>query len=178
MRRRRGQGRRPLSSALASTRSRGWLTAVTVFVVLYATLFTTFFTNPAGISGIVDGITYWAGQQSAARLAGYIPPYFYLLLLAAYELPVLVLGAVGLLVALRRRGLFDLYLAWWFGASLVTFSAALERVPWLLLHVLVPLSCWLFLGEFISARRWFGIALVLIGLIVVAKPFARIEEKL
>src|SRR5207248_2323557 len=80
VRRRRGQGPGPLSSALASTRSRGWLTAVTVFVVLYATLFTTFFTNPAGISGIVDGITYWAGQQSAARLAGYIPPYFYLLL--------------------------------------------------------------------------------------------------
>ena len=36
----------------------------------------------------------------------------------------ILLGAVGLLVALRRRGVFDLYLAWWFGASLVTFSPA------------------------------------------------------
>src|SRR5436190_3277887 len=45
-------------------------------------------------------------------------------------------------------------------------------------HVLVPLSCWIFLGEGISTQRWCGIALVLLGLIVVAKPFARIEEKL
>ena len=45
-------------------------------------------------------------------------------------------------------------------------------------HVLVPLSCWIFLGELISTRRWCGIALVLLGLIVVSKPFARIEEKL
>jgi len=45
-------------------------------------------------------------------------------------------------------------------------------------HVLVPLSCWIFLHELISTRRWCGIALVLIGLAVVAKPFSRIEEKL
>jgi predicted N-acyltransferase/multidrug transporter EmrE-like cation transporter len=45
-------------------------------------------------------------------------------------------------------------------------------------HVLVPLSCWVFLGELISTTRWWGIALVLVGLLIVAKPFARIEEKL
>jgi multidrug transporter EmrE-like cation transporter len=45
-------------------------------------------------------------------------------------------------------------------------------------HVFVPLACWLFLSESISSRRWFGIVLVLIGLIIVAKPVARIEEKL
>lgn len=45
-------------------------------------------------------------------------------------------------------------------------------------HVFVPLACWIFLAESISARRWLGIALVLIGLAVVAKPFSRIEEKL
>ena len=47
-----------------------------------------------------------------------------------------------------------------------------------IVHVLVPLSCWIFLGELISPRRWFGISLVLIGLFIVAKPFAGIEEKL
>ena len=45
-------------------------------------------------------------------------------------------------------------------------------------HILVPLACWIFLGEMISARRWCGIGLVLVGLLVVAKPVARIEEKL
>lgn len=45
-------------------------------------------------------------------------------------------------------------------------------------HVLVPLSCWFYLGEHISIRRWCGIGIVILGLIVVAKPVARIEEKL
>jgi drug/metabolite transporter (DMT)-like permease len=45
-------------------------------------------------------------------------------------------------------------------------------------HVLVPLSSWIFLGEMISTRRWCGIAVLLVGLMIVAKPFARIEEKL
>ena len=45
-------------------------------------------------------------------------------------------------------------------------------------HVLVPLSCLTFLGEDISPRRWCGIAIVILGLGVVAKPVANIEEKL
>jgi drug/metabolite transporter (DMT)-like permease len=45
-------------------------------------------------------------------------------------------------------------------------------------HVLVPLSCWIFLGEHISATRWCGIAVVVFGLAVVARPVAKIEEKL
>ena len=45
-------------------------------------------------------------------------------------------------------------------------------------HVLVPLFSWLILDELISPRRWAGIALVVIGVFVVAKPAARMEEKL
>ena len=45
-------------------------------------------------------------------------------------------------------------------------------------HVSIPLTCWLFLNEAISARRWVGIVVVIIGLLVIAKPVARIEEKL
>ena len=43
---------------------------------------------------------------------------------------------------------------------------------------MIPLSSWLVLGESISLTRWFGIALVLIGLAIVARPVARLEEKL
>ena len=45
-------------------------------------------------------------------------------------------------------------------------------------HVFVPLSCWIFLGEYISATRWCGIAIVVLGLAVVARPVAKIEAKL
>ena len=44
--------------------------------------------------------------------------------------------------------------------------------------VLVPISCWLILRETISPLRWGGIALVIIGLVIVAKPAAELEERL
>jgi drug/metabolite transporter (DMT)-like permease len=56
----------------------------------------------------------------------------------------------------------------------LTVAFPLSRV----VDVLVPISCWIFLGEIISVRRWCGIALVIIGLALVAKPIAQLEEKL
>jgi len=44
--------------------------------------------------------------------------------------------------------------------------------------VLVPISCWLILRETISPLRWCGIALVIIGLVIVARPAAELEERL
>ena len=68
------------------------------------------------------------------------------------------------------------FLSWLYVLKYVPLTIAfpLSRV----VDVLVPLSCWIFLGETISARRWYGIALVVIGLAVVAKPVARLEERL
>lgn len=45
-------------------------------------------------------------------------------------------------------------------------------------QVLVPLSCWVFLGEAIAFRRWCGIALVVVGLMTVARTYARLDERL
>ena len=68
------------------------------------------------------------------------------------------------------------FLSWLYVLKYIPLTVAfpLSRV----VDVLVPLSCWIFLGETISARRWCGIALVVIGLAVVAKPVARLEERL
>lgn len=44
--------------------------------------------------------------------------------------------------------------------------------------VLVPISCWLILKEAVSPLRWGGIVLVIIGLVIVAKPAAQLEERL
>jgi drug/metabolite transporter (DMT)-like permease len=68
------------------------------------------------------------------------------------------------------------FLSWLYVLKYIPLTIAfpLSRV----VDILVPLSCWIFLGEIISARRWCGIALVVIGLAVVAKPVARLEERL
>src|SRR3979490_34967 len=69
--------------------------------------------------------------------------------------------------------------------SLITWLYVLRYIPLSIafpisqaVHVLVPLGSWLVLGENIIGLRWVGIALVLAGLAVVAKPVARMEEEL
>ncbi len=70
-------------------------------------------------------------------------------------------------------------------ASLVTWLSALRTVPLSVAfnltgatHVLVPLGCWGWLGESISPLRWAGIALVLAGVVLSARPAAAVEERL
>jgi len=70
-------------------------------------------------------------------------------------------------------------------ASFVTWLYVLRYIPLSIafplsrvVDILVPLGCWIFLGELISTLRWCGIALVVIGLALVAKPVAQIEERL
>lgn len=69
--------------------------------------------------------------------------------------------------------------------SLVTWLHVLRYLPLSVafpisqvVHVLVPLFSWLLLGEVIISVRWCGIALVSLGLAVVAKPAALLEERL
>jgi drug/metabolite transporter (DMT)-like permease len=85
-------------------------------------------------------------------------------------------------------GLASLYV--WLGIpliilSLLTWLHVLRYIPLSIafpisqvVHVLVPLCSWLLLGESITSLRWGGIALVSLGLALVAKPVARLEDRL
>lgn len=88
-------------------------------------------------------------------------------------------------------GLSGLESKWvWFGivltiVSFVAWIRAIRVIPLSLaftlsnvVHVFMPLGCWLLLGEAINPRRWLGISLVIVGLLVIARPFARLNEKL
>lgn len=77
----------------------------------------------------------------------------------------------------------------WIGAALLTLSSitwiiVLRTTPLYLaftltsvVHVTIPVSSWLFLNDQISAVRWTGIALVIVGIWMIAKPASRIEER-
>ena len=80
-------------------------------------------------------------------------------------------------------------LVWWaillIIASFITWLYVLRYIPLSLAYplsrvvdILVPLGCWIFLGELISTLRWCGIALVIFGLALVAQPIAKMEERL
>ena len=86
-------------------------------------------------------------------------------------------------------GLSSLQSGWvWLGivaliASLIWWLSALREIPLSVasnlsgvVHVLVPLGCWLMLGEMISPKRWIGISLVVAGVLVSAKPASTVEE--
>ena len=114
----------------------GW--CVVAFAGTFTLLFTTFLTNPAGLwAGLHDGLAYWLGQHDVGR--GGEPWFFYLVVLFAEEWPVLLLGAVGAAVAVRRPTLLRLFLIWGFVVSLAVYSWAGEKFAWLVLHPLLPL---------------------------------------
>jgi len=88
-------------------------------------------------------------------------------------------GITGLLSPWTWLGIICLIL------SLVSWLYVLRVMPLSVafplsnaVHVFVPFASWIFLGELIAPTRWWGISLVLIGLVIVAKPISRIEEKL
>lgn len=68
------------------------------------------------------------------------------------------------------------FISWLYVLRYIPLSVAfpLSRV----VDILVPVGCWLLLGEWISPLRWCGIALVVIGVALVARPVAQMEERL
>lgn len=128
----------PVVRTLRSVGWDAWISGVASFAFIYTLLFTTFLFRPEGLrSGIYDGLRYWLSQQPVNR--GGQPWFYYLFLLPLYELPVLVLAVIGVVVSLRRPTLLRLFLVWDAALSLVVYSWASERMPWLGLHVLLPL---------------------------------------
>ena len=114
-----------------------WVWGLVAFLGTYTILFTTFLTNPDGVYGLYTGLDYWLGQQPVGR--GGEPWFFYGVVLFAHEWPVLVLGAIGIVAALRRPTLLRVFLVWDFALSLAVYSWASEKFSWLVLHPLLPL---------------------------------------
>jgi drug/metabolite transporter (DMT)-like permease len=134
------------------------------------------------------------GEVAAASLPrGFLNPYVQIgigaLLVTASEL--LLKRGAGTIGGDSILGLQALASPWtWLGVVTYVLSFAswlyvLRFIPLgvafamiNVVHVLVPVGSWLLLGESISPRRWLGIALVLMGILLVARTVAVAEEKL
>jgi uncharacterized protein (TIGR03663 family) len=98
-------------------------------------------------------LQYWGGQQKQPRLPGRHD--FYLTLMIAYELPILIAAVCGIYRASRRRTRFTDLLLWWTFTSYTLYAVANEKVPWLMMHVLLPfglLAGW-WLGQVQFTKR-------------------------
>lgn len=117
-----------------------WLAAAGAFLAITVPLFTTFGTNPRGLWGLPwNSLHYWLEQHSVHR--GEQPLFYYLMMLPLYEMLVLLPAAVtaAWLIA-RRRDAFAIFVGWWFIGSLAAFSYAGEKMPWLTVHLTIPLA--------------------------------------
>jgi uncharacterized protein (TIGR03663 family) len=145
------------------------LVAGGIFLVLYTSLFS----NMAGIgTGLVGALGYWLAQHSVQR--GHQPWFYYLLMIPLYE-PLTLgialfggIGTVGYLIYRKIRGLATkvsagvlrpapvaLFLWYWFLLSTIIYSWAGEKMPWLILHMVEPLTliAALYIGRIV--QNWF-----------------------
>lgn len=135
-------------------RPQQWLGVAAVFLLITTTLFTTVFTNAAGIgTGFVGQLGYWMAQQPVQR--GSQPWYYYFLITPMYEYAGMLgsFGAGVLLVARLLRAWhlrclssaiqthrFVIFGVWWTIASWLIYTLAGEKMPWLITHLALPMS--------------------------------------
>ncbi len=205
--------------------ARAWPTCAALFYIPFVLLYTTFFTNSAGLAGgLMGALGYWMEQQGVSR--GSQPLYYYLLLqIPVYEfLPAIgALVAVGLGLAkrlwqaqpekpfepalpapqaetreaaqmgaeaedplepalpaegaavLQAPPTLALFI-FWSVSSLVAFSFAGEKMPWLTTHIALPLilaAAWA-VGYLIETTHWAevrrGRVWAVLGLLLVFFP--------
>ncbi len=116
-----------------------WFFAILSAWAVFLVLFTILFTNiKGGIGdGIWQGLYYWLEQQQVAR--GSQPWYYYLMLIPLYEQIGVVFGLIGLVRCLLRPTRFRLFLAYWFVGNVLIYSWAAEKMPWLMIHMTMPM---------------------------------------
>jgi uncharacterized protein (TIGR03663 family) len=164
---------------------RVWLINAAIFYIPFTLFFTTFFTNGNGFfSGLVGSLGYWLEQQGVER--GSQPWYYYVLLqIPLYEfLPALgALLALGIIIRRKVRGqpitddiseieadpdteddsyqpqgqvLYLLMIGFWIITSAVAYSVAGEKMPWLTVHIALPLILFTGwgLGQLVESIDW------------------------
>ena len=114
-------------------------------------------------------LDYWGGQQAKPRLPGRHD--YYIVLGILYELPILLAALGGIWHATKKRTVFSDFLLWWAFASWAVYAVANEKVPWLLVHIMLPLA--LLAALWIASLNWrkplffaatcFGLAFTLRG---------------
>ncbi|MBN1535141.1 MAG: TIGR03663 family protein [Anaerolineales bacterium] len=162
--------------------SRLWLTNAAAFYGIFVVLYTTFFTNGFGIvTGLFGSLGYWLEQQGVER--GSQPWYFYIgLQIPVYEYLPFIGMITGFIMGIRRflrsnktpsqnetpeltttsllndssEATFFWLLSFWSITSIVAYTYAGEKMPWLTLHIALPLilfTAWA-IGKIIENIDW------------------------
>ncbi|MDC0035720.1 TIGR03663 family protein [Chloroflexi bacterium] len=116
-----------------------WWKCALIFYLFWLAAYTTFFTNISGgvQSGIWQSLGYWIVQQGEAR--GGQPSTYYLYLIPIYEYLPAIFCALATLYYLKSRDRFNLFLVYWSITTLLIYTIASEKMPWLLVNIALPM---------------------------------------
>jgi uncharacterized protein (TIGR03663 family) len=149
---------------------------------IFITLFTTVFTNPAGLAtGMFGSLGYWLAQQGVDR--GSQPFYYYAILVPLYEYFPFIISSLAIIVYAvkrfkfparepeqggtpeavsveRQARLFVLFLVYMIVMTWIAFSVAGEKMPWLTVYFTLPmiLLSGHFLGSLVEKLDWAKVA--------------------
>ncbi len=125
------------------------ITSLFIFAIIWAVLYTSFFTRPENWNAVGRAIEYWWGQHKIKRIGG--SWFYYIPELILYEPIILFPALAAAILAFTQRpspDRFTRFLVFWSLGTLFIYAWAQEKVPWLLIPQLLPLS--------LLAARWFG----------------------
>jgi predicted membrane-bound mannosyltransferase/streptogramin lyase len=176
-----------ISIAIGMFWNKDWWKLALAFWVPYTIFYTSIFTNSDGFfTGVVGSLGYWLAQQAVQR--GSQPWYYYILIqIPIYEFLPFLGSILALIVGLRYwrrqasqdnlpdenqpveitashqqpsnfKNMFVL-LVWWIIVSIIAFSYAGEKMPWLTIHLAWPMilfTGWS-LGYLIDTTDWRGL---------------------
>lgn len=138
-------------------RWRTWLISALIFWGIYTVLYTTFFTNFQGFAtGVWGSLSYWLEQHGEAR--GGQPWFYYAFPLLVYEFLPLIFGIAGAVYSMIKGGFFRAFLFYWGALAIIVYSVAGEKMPWLTVHLALPLSLLAgkLIGDFLEGIDWRG----------------------
>ena len=127
---------------------RRWLLSAFIFYGIFIFLYTSVFTNISSglVSGFWGSADYWIEQHGVAR--GGQPWFYYIMLLPIYEFLPLFFAFFGVIYYTIKGNLFSRFLVYWTVLALVIYTYAGEKMPWLGVHIALPVI--LLGGMFIS----------------------------
>ena len=146
--------------------------ATIVFLSIYVLFFSSFFTNfPKGLVDSLATFTIWTQTGAATQVA---PPQQYLVWMATADAPILILGAIGgLIAAIQGRSRLWVFVGLWALGITLAYSFVSYKTPWIVLNMLVPLALLggLAVREAALAPRWRPVAVGAVVLATVASAY-------
>lgn len=115
------------------------LSAAVVFVYIWILFFTSFFTYQEGIGRSIEAYAIWTKtgnkDHTQSGAFGYLKWGMHI------EAPLMILSALGLLIALfRAKHRFALFAGFWAFGLFLAYSIIPYKTPWLMLSFLLPMA--------------------------------------